>query len=421
VLSNARISYILVGGRKFYERREVRDLLAYLKLVLNPADDMAFMRIVNVPTRGLGDKSISALQEEAARLGIPLRDAARKAAHQSGRAANAFSAFSVLMDRFEVVARMLSPAALIQYIARETGYLRELELENNVESQSRIENIQELARSSGDSTPVEEDPLAGLREFIDRATLSSQSDELPNESGAVTLLTVHLAKGLEYPIVFIVGLVNGLFPHARSESEREREEERRLFYVALTRAQERLFLSFPARRRFPDGGFAETELSPFLLEIPADVFAQADRAWLPRLTGEVPPRPRTPWPPINSTPGYNAPTRTLSPPRPPLRPQQTLSSTRPASPPSLPPAQSSPSLFPSSPLQPEEGNKNRRTLIPDSMEAFRPGVEVFHPTLGTGSITRRDGIPSNPRLTIHFHKHGPRTVFAAWAGLEVVL
>ncbi|MFZ5475135.1 MAG: ATP-dependent helicase [Myxococcota bacterium] len=394
-LLQAKVPYVLVGGRKFYERREVRDVLAYLKLVLNPSDDVAFLRIVNVPTRGLGDKAVEGLQAEAARAGVPLRTAARTLSQQGGRTGNALAAFSLLMDRLEQAALTMEPGELALHVAKETGYLAALEAEKTDEAQGRIENLQELGRAAADAEAEDEDagPIDRLRVFLDTVSLSAQADDLPDEGGgAVTLLTAHLAKGLEYPVVFVIGLCERAFPHARAELEEEIEEERRLAYVAITRARERLYLSWPQRRRGPDGFFEGALPSRFLKEVPPDLFV-----------GAPPPR---------------AVTRAALPPRPPTPPR----------PPGLPSfgrptslaARPSPPAF-ARPAPPQAARPAGRTLQPESMEAFQVGTEVFHPSLGAGTVRKREGIPSNPRLTIHFRDHGPRTVFAASANLVILL
>ena len=256
-LVQARIPHVLVGGKKFYERREVRDMVSYLKLVLNAADDVAFQRVLNVPTRGLGDKAMQSVVDEGARRGISMREAARLLGHGGGRAGNALAAFTMMMDRFERTSLDLPPGELVLTIARDSGYLAELEAEATDEAKGRIENLTELSRAVADEVDEDGKPLApieALRTFLDRVALSAQADELPDEGeGAVTLLTAHLAKGLEYPVVFIVGMAERCFPHARAELEEEVEEERRLAYVAITRAREKLYLTWPQRRRSMGG------------------------------------------------------------------------------------------------------------------------------------------------------------------------
>ncbi len=409
----SRIPHVLVGGKKFYERREVRDLLSYLKLVLNPSDDVAFLRVINVPTRGLGEKAVQSILDEAARAGVPLRTAARTLGRGGGRTGNALAAFSLMMDRFEQLALLEQPGALVQTIAKDTGYLAELEAEATDEAKARIENLQELSRAASDEEDEDGNalsPIDRLRAFLDRVSLSAQADDLPDEGqGAVTLLTAHLAKGLEYPVVFVVGMAEKCFPHARAELEEEIEEERRLAYVAVTRARERLTLLWPQRRRGPGGFWEPTLASRFLKEIPPEVFDG--------------PAPRGASPPGGTTTRFGG--FPAAPPRAPVRTMPAAPSTPPRAP--LPPRVPAPTPYgvaaprPTPPVASPPRPEGMRTMVPDSLAELTPGREVLHPQLGIGTIQKREGIPANPRLTIHFRQHGPRTVFAASACLEILL
>ncbi len=422
-LSRARVPFILVGGKKFYERLEVKDLVAYLRILLNPDDDLAFARIVNVPARGFGEKAMEGLRQEATRRGVPLRAAAREMGKSGGRVGNTLAAFTLLLDRFENAAKLTPVGDLVMYVATESGYLAALEQEDSEEARGRIENIRELARAAAtaaeeDNAALDEAPggpavattgISALRGFLDRATLSAQADDLPDEgTGAVTLLTAHLAKGLEFPVVFVIGMCEKSFPHARSETEDDLEEERRLAYVAFTRARERLFLSAPLRRRTPDGWWDDALPSRFVSEIPAEALTEPPRGGFRRPGGGGLGLGRPAAPPSGFGPG------------------------RPATPPSFRPAASPGTSFPARPsltsraaaaptLRPVARPRGLRTIVPDSMEGFTEGADVLHPLLGLGTIHKREGTPSNPRLTIHFTSHGPRTVYAASAALELVI
>lgn len=404
-----RIPFVLVGGRKFYQRLEVRDMVAYLRLVVNPADDVAFERIINVPARALGDKAIESIKAEAAARGTSLRSAARALGGGKGRMAGSLATFSLMMDRFEGAVQMMPPGDFVMYVATESGYLAALEKEDSDEARGRMENVAELGRAAAADDGAEVDPVDGpaaqapgpmhlLRAFLDRATLSAQSDDLPGEdNGAVTLLTAHLAKGLEFPIVFVVGMVEKSFPHARAELEDDLEEERRLAYVAYTRARERLFLSAPMRRRSPEGWWDDTTLSRFVHEIPEDALDRPasswgrSPSWSGRSAGQSFGRPMPAGPPVR----HGIPARPVAAPA---------------------RAASAPPLLSAVPRP-----ANLRTLQPDSLEGFVEGAEVLHPLLGLGTVKKREGTPSNPRLTIHFDRHGPRTVYAVSASLEIVV
>ena len=265
-LVRAEIPHVLVGSVKFYERKEVKDLLAYLRLVLNPADDEAVLRAINSPRRGIGAKSIEGLQQLAAERGVPLLEAAREWGAGRGRGRKGALGFVACIDRLRAAVEDTAPGKLVELAASESGYLEALANEGTDEAQSRMDNIDELARAVGraveldepDAGAADEGPTAGpaeaalerLQRFLDQAALSGQADELPeaDERGQVTLLTAHLAKGLEFPVVFVLNLPRG-FPHFNAmNDEAELEEERRLIYVAFTRAEELLLLCRPRRR-----------------------------------------------------------------------------------------------------------------------------------------------------------------------------
>lgn len=414
-LSRNRIPYVLVGGRKFFDRMEVKDLLAYLRVISNPDDDVAFQRIVNVPARGLGDKAVAGLQAEAEAHGGNLRSAARRLGGMGGRAGNALTSLTMLLDRLSSQQTVLKLPDFVSHVIEETGYLAMLEAEDTDEARGRIENLRELARSAAAILEEEQELDPGealeevdpLRRLLDQASLAGQADELPNEgNGAVTLLTAHLAKGLEFPVVFVIGMVEKGFPHARAELEDDIEEERRLAYVAYTRARERLFITAPRRRRGPEGWFEDAMLSRFVAEIPEAALRGGERAgmavWRGGFGG------------VGRGAPAAAPSRTWALPRPAGAPAFA----RPSAP-VLPARRPAPAPAPAA--RPNVRPAGVRTMEPESLEQFVEGVGVLHPMLGTGTIHKRDGTPTNPRLTIHFDAHGPRTVYAVTAKLELVI
>jgi len=296
-LTRAGIPYKVVGGTKFYERKEVKDLLAYLRLVANPTDEVCFERVINVPKRGVGDTSLAKLREYAADNMVSLWDAARDAdaVGIGPRAAHAVKGFVALVDdlrsrafpspptvddpevlSFDFVPSVqtadganagidtpLAPAEILEEVLSATGYLAELEAEKSIEAAGRIENIAELV---GVAREYEE-----LDPFLEDTALVSDSDELTDDQSSVVLMTMHSAKGLEFPIVFIVGLEDGVFPHIRSLTDPdELEEERRLAYVGITRAKSRLYLT-NAWSRSLWGGTQYNVPSRFLREIPEEI------------------------------------------------------------------------------------------------------------------------------------------------------
>jgi len=281
------IPYRLVGAISFYERREVKDLLAYLRLVANPADDEAFLRVINVPRRGLGDASVLALAQAAGRWSKPLLEVARAAERVEGLRPNvrdAFAKFAALIDGLRMTVGAEDPAFALDRIITAAAYDAYL-ADEGAEGVERLENVRELiagaaawaevAGLDGLEEPAaaegEEGPLGTpIERYLTQSALLASTDSVQGDTG-VTLLTVHMAKGLEWPVVAVAGLEDGLFPLARSAGQPGGvEEERRLCYVGLTRARERLYLSW-ARTRFRNGRLEMSEPSRFLDAVPAGV------------------------------------------------------------------------------------------------------------------------------------------------------
>jgi DNA helicase-2/ATP-dependent DNA helicase PcrA len=266
-LARSGVPYIIVGGTRFYDRREVRDLLAYLRALLNPKDDVSLRRIVNTPPRDIGRTTLDAVLDLARTEGAPLEEAIRRTRDRglvAGRAAKALGGFLALMSGLRDAAKEEPPSRLVREIIKRTEFEAYLEKSSPGDASSRIENLKELASAVSLYDGIE----AGLQAFLDRTALLSETENVQGTSG-VRLMTLHAAKGLEFPVVFIVGMEEKIFPHARSSEEHEDiEEERRLFYVGMTRAKERLILT-RARMRRQFGDPLPAEPSRFLAEIPA--------------------------------------------------------------------------------------------------------------------------------------------------------
>jgi len=267
-LRRRAIPYRLVGAVRFYDRREIRDLLAWLRLVANPADDEAFRRAIAAPRRGIGETTIEMLALAAAEAGVPLLEAARRAELTTGaRAATreALADFAAVVERFRVMAADASVDRLILALVDETGYADALRAEGP-EGLERLDNVAELARGAAELV-IDEGGEVGLRpldHFLQRATLVAGLDLLGPDADAVTMMTLHTAKGLEFPVVFIAGLENGLFPLSRSlDDPALLEEERRLFYVGITRAERKLYLTW-ARSRRRNGELLPSAVSMFV-------------------------------------------------------------------------------------------------------------------------------------------------------------
>ncbi|NJP48082.1 DNA helicase PcrA [Actinacidiphila epipremni] len=272
------LPYKVVGGVRFYERREVRDVLAYLRVLANPEDAVPLRRILNVPKRGIGERAEAMIDALALREKVSFAAALRRVDEAYGmaaRSANAVKRFNTLMDELRTVVESgAGPAVVLEAVLERTGYLAELQASTDPQDETRVENLQELAavalefeQEQGEGEP------GSLAEFLERVALVADSDQIPDDDedngGVITLMTLHTAKGLEFPVVFLTGMEDGVFPHMRALGEvKELEEERRLAYVGITRARERLYLT-RSMMRSAWGQPAYNPPSRFLEEIPA--------------------------------------------------------------------------------------------------------------------------------------------------------
>lgn len=302
------LPYKVVGGVRFYERKEVRDVLAYLRVLANPEDSVPLRRVLNVPKRGIGDRAEAMIDALSAREKISFAQALRRVDEAYGMAArssNAVKRFNTLMEDLRTIVESgAGPATVLEAVLERTGYLAELQASTDPQDETRIENLQELAavamefeqeraQAAGTDTTVTTDadavttdadagdggaPAAtasgSLAEFLERVALVADSDQIPDEdedgSGVITLMTLHTAKGLEFPVVFLTGMEDGVFPHMRALGQaKELEEERRLAYVGITRARERLYLTRSSMR----SAWGQPSYNPpsrFLEEIPGE-------------------------------------------------------------------------------------------------------------------------------------------------------
>jgi DNA helicase-2/ATP-dependent DNA helicase PcrA len=365
-LLRLRLPYLVVGGVGFYERKEVKDVLAYLRLVHNPRDAVAFRRVVNVPPRGIGAKTVDEIDRVAAQGGSSPWEAAVRLVDEAAlpsRALVPLRQFKETIETLRLEASAESGLArglrgLLERILELSGYGAALAREDSQESQDRLENLAELLSAAVDYEAREETPtLAG---FLDRAALVSETDRVRDDV-PVLLMTLHAAKGLEFESVFLVGLEEGLLPHSRSlTGEDALEEERRLCYVGMTRAMERLHLSW-ARSRQVFGQRRLAEPSRFLAEIPEEVQERSGGVFRvpPPRPGDAPPRFAGAAVAAGAAPGV-------------------------------------------------------------SSEPMRPGVRVRHPLFGVGTVLRREGDGDDLKVTVSFPGVGAKKLVARFAGLEVV-
>jgi len=277
----ANVPYQIIGGTKFYDRKEIKDILAYLRLISNPNDDISFSRIVNEPKRGIGKTSLENLQMYAATHDLSLYEAVGEVEHVglSKRATNALKEFGALVRNWTQQQDFLSASDLVDDVLSKTGYEEMLKNEKSLEAQSRLENINEFTSVAQDFEQNNEDKslIAFLTDLALIADIDKVDDD-PFADNKVTLMTLHSAKGLEFPVVFLIGMEENVFPHSRSiMDEEEMEEERRLAYVGITRAEKQLYLTHAKMRTL----FGKTNMNPisrFIDEIPADLIEGRDES-----------------------------------------------------------------------------------------------------------------------------------------------
>ena len=411
--------YLVVGGFSYYQRAEVKDILAYLKLAFSLTDSLSLLRIVNTPARGIGRTIMEQIEQYALENNLTLWNAIG-AVLESGKLATrahaAMAAFkSVVEDLVDAVARLPLNEAL-KFIEERTGYRPMLEKENTTEAQSRLENLEELANAAAEAVERGE----SITEFLDHTALVADSDSL-EEGAQVTLLTLHNAKGLEFPVVFLAGMEERLFPHIRSiTSESALEEERRLCYVGMTRAEKRLILTWARfRRRFGSGEQERTMASRFLKEVPPQLLLKlgadedsgipqvdlsAERAAVQQgarknlFTGRT----------YNSMEnisqflkekGGNAPVQ-----RPAQAPPPAAANPRLVVPPRIP-------VAPRTAVPPRAGQGGNQS-------GARTGTLVEHPKYGTGTIVRREGEGDDAKVIVSFQRFGLKKLIEKYAGLK---
>lgn len=279
----ANIPYKIIGGINFYARREIKDILAYLKTVDNGQDDLAVRRIINVPKRGIGLTSINRVQEYAAMHEKGIYECLKGAdlIPDIGRGVSKLESFVALIEHFKVDAKELTLHELMQEIIDETGYIESIQAESEIEAQARIENIDELLNKvvAYEEVCEEHDEPVTLSGFLEEVALVADIDNLDENSDYVVLMTLHSAKGLEFPRVYLAGMEDGLFPSymtVTADDPDELEEERRLCYVGITRAQSELTMTC-ARRRMVRGETQYNKMSRFLKEVPLELISTGNK------------------------------------------------------------------------------------------------------------------------------------------------
>lgn len=389
------VPYKVVGGTRFYDRREIKDAMAYLRAVVNPADEVSIKRVLNVPKRGVGDGSVGKLDAYANAERVTFVEAMREAqaAGLTGPAARGVDSFVRLLDEVsaQVADEGIGPGDLLQAVLDGSGYLAELEAEETVEAAGRLENVGELIGSAREFTRIDE--------FLEQVALVADTDEIDDDD-KVVLMTLHSAKGLEYPVVFLVGLEEGLFPTARALTEpTQMEEERRLAYVGITRAQQKLFISHAWSRLL----FGTTSYNPpsrFLDEIPADLVDATGAVQGRRSAGRAGYRARDRW--DQPAPAYR---------------REAARS-------------------PVSSFDPDDDiddiAEHRERVVDAALRAgrrqpegagglqLRMGDDVEHPAFGEGVVLEIRGEGDRAEATIRFADAGTKHLSLAWAPLRKI-
>jgi DNA helicase-2/ATP-dependent DNA helicase PcrA len=366
-LRGAGLPYVMFGGLKFYSRMEIKDILAYLRIISNPADSVSARRIVNVPARGIGSVTVNKIAAYESESGgfLPACRKALESGALQGAAAAKVRAFVDMIDDFKARAVETPYPQLTSELIEETGYGPQLRAERTEEARNRLDNLEQLLAGMEEHFTSE----GTLEEYLEQVALITDLDSHDPSLDRVTLMTLHSAKGLEFPVVFMAGMEEELFPHSRSSDGREElEEERRLCYVGMTRAMEKLYLTHARRRRI----FGDYQFNPpsrFLAEIPGHLFDRQEATGL-----------------------HNPANHNLA------------------------------SLFDRvDPDFPDENpfvEDDDVRVVPDAAEGLRIGLQVRHIKFGVGTVRRIEGQGDNQKVTIYFHRFGPKKLLVKFAGLE---
>ncbi|MDN6194909.1 MAG: DNA helicase PcrA [Atopostipes suicloacalis] len=378
-LIKRNIPFQIIGGTGYYARKEILDLMAYLTLIVNPADDLSFRRVVNEPKRGIGAATVSKLSAIAEMNDVSLYEAALTVqdTNLSARAANNLEGFALMIQDFRRMTEYLTVTDLVEAILDQTGYLDRLKKDNSLESDARIENLEEFYSITQNFDKVAEED-ATLLEFLTDLSLLAPTDEMEEETKDVTLMTLHSAKGLEYPYVFIIGVEDTIFPLIRQDSDEEDlEEERRLAYVGITRAEKKLFLT-NASSRMLYGRRLYNRTSPFIREL-ADEVVEVQRP------EEIP---------SYKTGDYSNP----------FKKKQKISGVK---------------EFKATPTS-RRRKKVKNAGVGAENISWQAGDKVKHKKWGTGTVIQTKGQGQDLQLDIAFPSEGIKPLLASFAPIEKV-
>ena len=395
ILRREDIPYKIVGGLKFYERKEIKDIIAYLRLINNPSDNLALKRIINEPKRGIGKTSLDKIQAISEQTGIPMYQIIKEA-DQYGLS----RVYSNAQGFIEVIEDLISKkdeytiTELIKHTLKETGYTKALEDENSIEAENRIENLEEFLTVAVQFEEEEADN--DLSTFLEGITLSSDIDGMDEEEESVTLMTLHSAKGLEFPVVFLVGMEEGIFPGYKSIGEpKELEEERRLCYVGITRAKNNLYLTC-SRQRTMFGSTSCNPVSRFVKEIPENMLEGAN---------EIDSEPENKFKDSNYEWSYGKSGNNGK-------------------------VVSYKVDIPSSKLEPSFAFKSAESFLAKlnsktqgnntDLSKYKEGQRIYHKRFGEGNISKIEPEGDDLKLDIQFDKVGHKRLMAKFANLEII-
>ncbi len=402
ILRREDIAYKIVGGLKFYERKEIKDIIAYLRLIQNKADDLSLQRIINEPKRGIGKTSLDQIAEIGATQGISMFEVIKRADEFGlNRVFVSSREFVQTIEEISAEKEKLGISELVKEILNKTGYTKALENENTIEAENRIENLEEFLTVTMEFEEEEADN--SLEEFLEGITLSSDIDSVEDTEDSVTLMTLHSAKGLEFPVVFLVGMEEGIFPGYKSIGEqKELEEERRLCYVGITRAKQKLFLTC-AKQRTIFGSTSCNAISRFVKEIPNELLDGFEEIEDKR-------EERESFRDLGYSWKYGAGSNTYGSN---IKTYKFDVEKKPAV------AASTPNGFTFRTAESFLNSLNKQNEDVD-LNKYEKGQRVYHKKFGEGTISSLEPEGNDIKVDIDFDKAGHKRLMARFAGLEII-
>ena len=403
VLRREDIPYKIIGGLKFYERKEIKDIISYLRIIANQNDNLALVRVINEPKRGIWKTSLDKIEDLAIENETSMYEIIKNADQYIPRIYEASRSFINVIE--ELKDSELSVPDLIKTVLEKSGYVKALEAENTVEAESRIENLEEFLTVANEFDDEEADK--SLNNFLQNISLSSDTDDLEDENDQVTLMTLHSAKGLEYKVVFLIGMEEGIFPgHQSMDNPEDIEEERRLFYVGITRAKEKLFLSF-AKRRTIFGSTSYNPPSRFVGEIPSDLLDGYHDAMSVKKSGDsFDDNPYSEWSYGKKTNSYGYKYGSSSKVESHFASSDEIKNIN--------------SGYKFRTAESFLANLDKKKATPTDISNYKVGQKVNHKKFGVGKITNLEAEGDDIKVDIEFEKAGHKRLMARFANLEII-